>query len=228
MKVKKIQKLPKLLLIVASSFIISGNSPITPVNSRPLIIIDPGHGGKDKGAISLNGIPEKDLNLMLAIAIKNRLNKYFKVIMTRNSDYFVSNISRSIIGNKQKPSLFISIHYNSLFSMKSKELSIGVYSYRMQKDIKTTSTAGSMQEKYSQESKILAEKIAKKYKDCPVYRMPYSILSNIDCPAILLEFKNLKSPKDCLNLASRQDIENTANKITDIINKFFLNFSLVF
>ncbi|MCS7250325.1 MAG: N-acetylmuramoyl-L-alanine amidase [candidate division WOR-3 bacterium] len=79
-----------------------------------LVVLDPGHGGKDPGAIGKMGTKEKDLNLKIAKKIKKYLEKLgLEVILTRNSDVFVSLGERAKIANDNKADLFISIHCNS-------------------------------------------------------------------------------------------------------------------
>ena len=77
------------------------------------IVIDAGHGGKDHGAIR-EGIREKDLNLSLALMVKQELEeKGFKVYMTRSTDEFLPLPQITAITNQIHPDLFISIHHNS-------------------------------------------------------------------------------------------------------------------
>ncbi|MEO0089092.1 MAG: N-acetylmuramoyl-L-alanine amidase, partial [candidate division WOR-3 bacterium] len=79
-----------------------------------LVVIDPGHGGKDPGAIGKMGTKEKDLNLLIARKLKKYLEKLgLDVILTRNSDVFLSLSERAKIANDNKADIFISIHCNS-------------------------------------------------------------------------------------------------------------------
>jgi N-acetylmuramoyl-L-alanine amidase len=80
-----------------------------------LICIDPGHGGSQIGAISPKGIFEKDLNLSLAIKLAAELNHQgVKTILTRNHDTEKSLSERVKISQKNKCTLFISLHHNAL------------------------------------------------------------------------------------------------------------------
>ena len=94
------------------------------VNFRPLftiktIVIDPGHGGKDPGAISARGFYEKTVNLRVSKYLKEELERMgFKVILTRNKDVFVSLAQRANIAKQYNADLFISIHANSNYSRK--------------------------------------------------------------------------------------------------------------
>jgi len=79
-----------------------------------VVIIDPGHGGKDPGAVS-KGIREKDVVLGIGLKLGKYISEQFpdvKVIFTRNTDVFVPLIDRSKIANKSKADLFISLHAN--------------------------------------------------------------------------------------------------------------------
>ena len=81
---------------------------------KGLIVIDPGHGGKDPGAIGPSGIREKDITLVIAKDLKNELeNRGYKIILTRDSDIFISLADRSKLANKLKADLFVSIHCNA-------------------------------------------------------------------------------------------------------------------
>ena len=79
------------------------------------IVLDPGHGGKDPGAIGRGGLTEKDIvldiGLRLRSLIQDRMGK--KVIMTRQDDTFIPLDDRTLNANSKKADLFVSIHVNS-------------------------------------------------------------------------------------------------------------------
>jgi N-acetylmuramoyl-L-alanine amidase len=78
------------------------------------VVIDPGHGGIDPGAISKSGIKEKNINLQIARLLKKQLEKEgLEVYLTRSDDEFVPLAARTNFANKIKADLFISIHCNS-------------------------------------------------------------------------------------------------------------------
>ncbi len=78
------------------------------------IVIDPGHGGKDPGAISRNGVKEKNIVLDVAQRIKTALEQDgIDVIMTRSSDIFIPLETRARMANKSGADFFISIHANA-------------------------------------------------------------------------------------------------------------------
>ncbi len=79
--------------------------------SKPVVLLDPGHGGYDPGA-SYNGLKEKDLNLVLALKVAERLDGV-KVLMTRERDTYVSLADRVAMSRRAEPDLFLSLHANA-------------------------------------------------------------------------------------------------------------------
>jgi N-acetylmuramoyl-L-alanine amidase len=79
------------------------------------IVIDPGHGGKDPGAIGVGGIAEKDvvLNVAKKLALKLKREMGVEVVLTRNDDSFVDLKDRTAIANAEQADLFISLHVNA-------------------------------------------------------------------------------------------------------------------
>jgi len=80
------------------------------------IVLDPGHGGKDPGAVNLRQkLQEKEITLDIAHKLKKMLEEHaeFEIMMTRNDDRYVSLEERTAIANSTNSDLFISIHTNS-------------------------------------------------------------------------------------------------------------------
>ena len=79
------------------------------------IIIDPGHGGKDPGAVGYSGTLEKDIALDVAKRLEKKISKNMKVktVLTRDEDIFLKLGERTRIANENNGSLFISIHANA-------------------------------------------------------------------------------------------------------------------
>ncbi len=103
-----------LMVIVAFMLFNPVFCKIQPRKGFETIVIDPGHGGKDPGAIVGNA-REKDIVLSIAMnlgkLIKERLPEV-KVVYTRSTDVFIPLFERSVIANKNNADLFISIHAN--------------------------------------------------------------------------------------------------------------------
>jgi len=106
------------LMLIFCLFIAVNSYSITSakVNYKQLVVvIDPGHGGKDPGAVN-KSIREKDIVLGIGLKLGKLINESHpdvKVVFTRNSDVFVPLIERSRIANKNKADLFISLHANA-------------------------------------------------------------------------------------------------------------------
>jgi len=99
------------------------------------IILDPGHGGKDPGAIGPNKTLEKDIALKLALNLKWIIQKRhpeIEVLMTRSGDKYISLEARTAFANQQKGDLFVSIHLNA--SRKTKVSGIETYTLNLTSD----------------------------------------------------------------------------------------------
>jgi N-acetylmuramoyl-L-alanine amidase len=80
------------------------------------IVIDPGHGGHDPGAIGSQGTMEKDIVLDIARRLQEELgkNSLYHVLLTRTDDSFISLADRVAFANQHRADLFISLHINAL------------------------------------------------------------------------------------------------------------------
>ncbi len=80
----------------------------------PVVVIDAGHGGFDRGGILGQRVPEKDIALDVAVRLKLKLQAAgCRVIMTRDTDVFVPLPSRVMIANSNRNAIFICIHFNA-------------------------------------------------------------------------------------------------------------------
>jgi len=95
---------------------ISKKRSLLAVNKKPpLIVVDAGHGGSDSGAKGRRGTREKDINLAIALRLKDTLmSRYkFRVILTRGDDTFIPLPGRGKIANDNNADIFISLHANA-------------------------------------------------------------------------------------------------------------------
>ena len=98
-----------------------------------VIVLDPGHGGKDPGTIGVTGVKEKDVTLGVALKLGKLIEKNLrgvKVVYTRRDDSFVELHRRGQIANEANGKLFISIHANSLRRKPSPYRGFEVYVLR--------------------------------------------------------------------------------------------------
>ena len=108
---KKVLKNVSFMILLLKMCIIFGQE--TAIQKR--ILIDVGHGGKDSGAIGVNGILEKDVVLNIASAIlklNNKLDKPLDIYLTRYSDTLISLSDRTKLAKALKADLFLSLHCN--------------------------------------------------------------------------------------------------------------------
>jgi N-acetylmuramoyl-L-alanine amidase len=89
--------------------------PAAPPDLRPVVVIDPGHGGIDNGTQS-SGESEKNLVLGFGLALRDRIEKSgkYRVVMTRTDDTFIPLADRVRIARNQSAALFVSIHADAL------------------------------------------------------------------------------------------------------------------
>ena len=97
-------------------------TPVQPPARRAgkrLVVVDPGHGGKDPGATA-NGVREKDINLGIGLALEEVLrSRGFEVQMTRRTDVYLKLQERTDIANQANADVFVSVHANALPSLKN-------------------------------------------------------------------------------------------------------------
>ena len=79
---------------------------------RKIVVVDPGHGGKDSGAVGITKILEKNITLKVALLLKKEFSKYdqFRVILTRQKDVYLKLRERTEIAKNSNADLFISLH----------------------------------------------------------------------------------------------------------------------
>lgn len=124
------------IYILTAIFILSFSvSSVAQTGDRKfVVVIDPGHGGRDAGALGLR-IYEKTINLNVALKLGKLIENNFddvKVVYTRKADVLVELKDRAIIANKAKADLFISVHTNSLAkSNKSRTSVSGASTYTL-------------------------------------------------------------------------------------------------
>lgn len=96
------------------------------------IVLDPGHGGKDPGAVGPSGLKEKDIVLDISLRLKRLIEERMpaRVVMTRSEDAFVPLEERTSIANRSKGDFFISIHVNAAPRSKA----VGFETYFLSKE----------------------------------------------------------------------------------------------
>jgi len=104
----------------ANAAVVKADTPAAPANpadKRPVVVIDPGHGGEDNGTqAGGNDFMEKNLVLTFGLALRDRLEKSgkYRIVMTRTDDTFIALGDRVKVARKESAALFISIHADAL------------------------------------------------------------------------------------------------------------------
>lgn len=173
------------------------------------IIIDPGHGGKDAGAVNKYGT-EAGYNLKVARILQAGLKaKGFKVVMTRESDVFPSLSERVAIANRYTNAIFISIHFNSSSNSTARGVEtftlspVGVAHYGSNlKNSDYRAQSGNQQDSANIalataiHGRIKERVVAHKIPDRGIKRARFSVLSGIKHPAILIEGGFMSNPSE--------------------------------
>jgi len=108
---KKVLKNVSFVILLLKVCVIFGQE----LNAQKRIVIDVGHGGKDSGAVGINGIQEKDVVMSIANEISrlnNNLEKPLDIYLTRYSDTLISLSDRTKLAKALKADLFMSLHCN--------------------------------------------------------------------------------------------------------------------
>lgn len=137
------------------------------------VILDPGHGGKDKGAV-WGGVRESDLNLKVAKKVETLLKaRGISCSMTRNSDQFVSLSKRAEVSQKYRNAIFVSIHFNASNHTEVRGLE--------------TYYASAKGKKLAQTIHSRMVKKLNLYDRKTLTGGKYAVLNKTACPAILIE-----------------------------------------
>lgn len=146
------------------------------------VVVDAGHGGHDRGARSVSGMPEK----MVALDTSKRLakilrSKGFRVIETRTTDNFITLGNRVAISNRTSNAIFVSVHYN--WAPRSAARGLEVYYYNP----RSRPLAASINRQINKAYPTL---------DRGVKRNSYYVLRNNRRPAVLCELGFLSNSQD--------------------------------
>ena len=202
-----------------NSFLNNLNTPLSQIFGLKVktIIIDPGHGGKDPGAVGKLGTLEKDITLDIASKLKKRLTKYqkYEILMTRETDTHLSLEDRINFANSKRADIYISIHVNYIPSKPSNIIETYYFGPNtdkktlllVEKENKGTQyTMSDFQEIIqkigntvkTQESNLLAQCIQKSLyynikkhnknsEDWGVRKAPFMVLLGVNIPSVLSE-----------------------------------------
>ena len=198
--------------------------------SKPLVILDPGHGGKDGGTVS-GEVLEKNLNLLLVKKIANELQRYqISVVTTRSVDEMVGLSDRALIANKYPNAIFVSIHHNAATLNSAK----GIETYYSNKKPKSLKIEQMRLLKIKEgeafvdnRSKMLAKLLHSSVcqvtdaADRGVRDRSLAMTRWVSCPSVLIECGFLTNPEEKLDLLSESYRDALSRGVTDGILKYF-------
>ncbi len=157
-------------------------------NGRVVVIIDPGHGGKDSGALGIGGAREKDVILPIGKKLAEILQQHgIQVIMTRDSDYFVTLPGRVQLAERANADVFVSIHANSAGASRPDVNGLEVYYYDSGLDL----------------ARVVRSSILQSIgtlKDRGVRRARFYVLRKSSMPSILVETGYMTGREDMARL----------------------------
>lgn len=213
------------------------------------IVIDPGHGGKDPGAIGRGGLKEKDVVLRIGRILKDKLRrKGYHVMMTRDKDTFIPLEERTAFANTKEADLFISIHANA--SPRREASGIETYYLNLTTDeeairvaARENATSGKKMSdlqfilydlmqtsKINESSKLaslvqtsLISTIRRRYSvvhDLGVKQAPFYVLIGANMPSILVEVSFISNPREERRLRDPKYLEALAEGIMKGIERY--------
>ena len=158
--------------------------PVPPPSLQRIIVLDPGHGGSDFGAV-LGSRRESDDTLKLALEVKKLLEAQGQqVIMTRSTDIFVSLSERSAISNRNNADLFVSIHRNA----SSSSAANGVENF-----VFTTAPTSTVRAAFDVLDEVVTVGVQ---NNRGVKRGNFAVLRSTHAPAMLLEMGFITNIRD--------------------------------
>lgn len=208
-------------------------------SALPVIIIDPGHGGSDRGAAGPGGLPEKQVCLDLARRLQGIVGQKARVVMTRSEDYGVSLVQRASLANHNQGDLFISLHTGAGFTRTINGHSI-YYDLPPDRDPGQGSSAGGkdllplqwdcVQHGHAMSSARLAQslraslaQISMPSAEPDVFQAPMVLLHGLDMPAVIYEAGYLTHPTMEKRFEDAQYLDSLAQALAAGIFDFIQN-----
>ncbi|HNY66677.1 MAG TPA: N-acetylmuramoyl-L-alanine amidase [Deltaproteobacteria bacterium] len=216
------------------------------------IVIDPGHGGKDPGAVSPTGVREKDITLEIGKLLAKRLKTDgFEVYLTRSKDEFVALEERTTFANRKRADLFISLHINSHHNVAVKGIETyflnlttdssaievaareNAYTDKSISDLQLILNDLMLNSKINESSKfancvhtsVLASAHSTGYdgSNLGVKQAPFFVLLGAQMPSILIELGFITNPTDVTKLKQRAYQDSLVEGIAKGINSYIMN-----
>ncbi|HEV7766220.1 MAG TPA: N-acetylmuramoyl-L-alanine amidase, partial [Thermoanaerobaculia bacterium] len=215
------------------------------------IVIDPGHGGREVGAVGPNGLLEKDITLTIAQKLAAALSSKVgaRVVLTREDDSVVSLDQRTALANQYKADLFLSVHVNAAVVKDAKGsetyyLSLEASDELAKKAAEAENVTSSpnptadlnlilwdlAQNAYIEESSLFAQAIQEEMNAATsvanrgVKQAPFKVLVGATMPAALVEIGFISNPDEEAKLQSEAFQTMMVDALTRAVQKYKTNY----
>ena len=190
---------------------------------RNLVVLDPGHGGRDPGKVGAQGEQEKDINLAVSLKVKEKLEKDgMEVVMTREEDVMLADEdasnkkledldNRIRIINERQPAVAVSIHQNSYSNASVKGAQVFYFTH----SDKGKQAAEALQKELLEFDQENTKKI--KANDT------YYLLKKTEVPTVIVECGFLSCPEEAALLTDEEYQEKLAGAIAKGIESWVVN-----
>jgi N-acetylmuramoyl-L-alanine amidase len=212
------------------------------------VAIDPGHGGKDPGAIGFKKYYEKDIVLNIGKYLQEELKNDFNIVMTRNTDKFITLSERSKIANRAGANLFVSLHVNASRDPKAEGMEVFYFSKKSSPYAeKIAAFENSFGEKYGEKissiaqiagelayqknmeksismAKSLNNKLAQvlKMRNRGIHGANFAVLRGFNGPALLVEVGFINNKNDIAKITKPANQKLIAKEIAKKIREEYL------
>ena len=210
---------------------------------RKVIVVDPGHGGHDLGAVGPSGLAEKVLTLSVAQKIQEILSGTHEVHLTRSDDYAIDIENRTAVANHQRADIFVSIHAGGGFGHQARGVIVFYQGPRTGPGSKPPQQQRSsweigekplswdrIQGVHRAKSQALAKLVHRHLlarlspEDRGVREAPCLVLRGADMPAILVEIGHLSHPAEEKEFRKPAVISAAAEAICEAIKEYFTTY----
>jgi N-acetylmuramoyl-L-alanine amidase len=248
---------PSRIIVDVEGAAVAGKRPAVPDRSgRIVVMLDPGHGGKDPGAIGPTRLKEKNVVLAIGRMVRKKLSRIpgFDVRMTRDKDIFIPLEERTAMANQAGADIFVSLHINSSRNRRAKGISTYVLSRATDKEaLEVAARENGVSVKKLSEVKFIIDdlstygrkkeslKLAKTVNDAivrnistrhgPVHNLglkqaPFYVLVGARMTAVLVETSFISNRSEEARLRSHRYLETIADSVVEAIRYYGENGAL--
>jgi N-acetylmuramoyl-L-alanine amidase len=209
---------------------VAPRAPAARAERPPVVVLDPGHGGEDSGAMC-GEVMEKDLTLDVALRTELLVRAGgFATVLTRDNDRYLSLAERAAVGNREKESLFVSIHFNdgeraaasgveTYYAARQSVARTGLFwwlPFRQRTDsapltVKSESLARFIQAALVERTRALNRGIKTEQ---------FYVIANVRHPAALVEGGFITNRSDVLKLATAEYRQQIASAISEGLQRY--------